>query len=313
MPADGRAHRAVAGHQRVGAVLAEQARAQHDQVGLDPAQRLVVESPRLHRLGGERLGHHVRPADQVEDHLPRLGTVGVERDAELAGVDAPERQRGLPPRLAVVVRSQQSHGVDAAGVLDPHDRGPVLGEHAGRAGPGHHPHHVEHLQAGQRGGRPPGRAPAVAAASGPPASASRRRAPPAHAARPGPRRCAGRRSGAAAAGASLLRCAAHEMAGHPQAPPVGRVRLPPEAAGGQLGAVQHVLERGDGNEQQPAVERGGQEVRLRAGGQERGDRVGQPLEVRVGQVTGPNGPEMGGPFRGRQVLVDGALLSSCRR
>uniref|UniRef100_A0A6J7Q581 Unannotated protein n=1 Tax=freshwater metagenome TaxID=449393 RepID=A0A6J7Q581_9ZZZZ len=53
--------------------LAEQAARQHDDRRVHLAQVLVVQTPRLHRLRREALGHHVGPTHEVVDHGSTLG------------------------------------------------------------------------------------------------------------------------------------------------------------------------------------------------------------------------------------------------
>src|SRR5215472_18611912 len=53
--------------------LPHQAGTQHDDVGLEFAQRFVVIAPRAHRLGRERLGYHLSPVQEIMHHFAGAG------------------------------------------------------------------------------------------------------------------------------------------------------------------------------------------------------------------------------------------------
>src|SRR5262249_54768731 len=62
-------HVTETGDSRKRPALPHQAGTQHDDVGLEFAQRLVVIAPRAHRLGRERLGHHLCPLQEILHHF----------------------------------------------------------------------------------------------------------------------------------------------------------------------------------------------------------------------------------------------------
>jgi hypothetical protein len=92
----------------LGPGLAEEATADHDEVGTHPGEARVVESPTRHHAGGEVLGDHVGPLlDQPTNQRHAGGLLHVDGEALLVGVQ--EREHG---RLLEDVRL-----------------GPVLGRH----------------------------------------------------------------------------------------------------------------------------------------------------------------------------------------
>ena len=116
----------------MGTGLAEQAGAEHHQVGLALAERVVVESEALHGLGREVLGDGLGPfVDQAPGQPDAPRVLQVERDAELADVEGVEHLRGV--EAGGGVRAQE---IRAAPGLELDDRGPVLGEVAGGDGAG---------------------------------------------------------------------------------------------------------------------------------------------------------------------------------
>ena len=50
------------------ASLSHETSAEHDQVGIDLAQGVVIQTKGLHRAGRERLGDHIRPCDKIPNN-----------------------------------------------------------------------------------------------------------------------------------------------------------------------------------------------------------------------------------------------------
>ena len=149
-PGHGRGQIAEPGEMGVRPGLPHQAGAQHDDVGLDPLERFVIEAPLAHGLGGERLGHHVGPAHQVENDLARLGFGQVEGDRQLARVHVVEQPGTVGAGLLVVERADHAHRVEPRGGFHAHDGRAVVGQNPRRARAGHGPHEVEDFHPVQR-------------------------------------------------------------------------------------------------------------------------------------------------------------------
>ena len=143
---------AVARDGRIGAGLAHQRSAQHDQARIGLTQRLVAEAPALHLAGGERLHQHVRPAREVPCHLLPASRSQVERHAELARVAVLEQAGLLGVDLPAGERPHHTGGVDPQRGLDAHDGRAVVGEHPADDRPGHDPGQVQDLQSLERCG-----------------------------------------------------------------------------------------------------------------------------------------------------------------
>ena len=144
------AHRAKAGDAGERAVLPEEAGAKHDQIGLDFAQRFVVQPPAAHGAGGERLAEDVAPADEVEQHLARLFGGEVERESEFVDVHVAEEAGVVDALFVVMEGADAAGGFDAVGALDAHDGCAEVGEQAGSGRTGNDPHEVEYFDAVER-------------------------------------------------------------------------------------------------------------------------------------------------------------------
>src|SRR6266851_7384425 len=72
------AHRAVAGQHSMQTGLSVEAAAQHDQIGLDFTQRLIIHAPGLHRSRWEVLNNDVGPVYKAQCGDARLGCSEIE-------------------------------------------------------------------------------------------------------------------------------------------------------------------------------------------------------------------------------------------
>ena len=109
--------------------LAVEARADHDEVGLDRGQRVVVEAEAAHRARREVLGDRVGPLDDEPAHeLDRLRVLQVEGDVALADVEAVEHRRALEPVRVLRPQRVDAQEVGPALRLDAQHGGAVLDE-----------------------------------------------------------------------------------------------------------------------------------------------------------------------------------------
>ena len=146
---DGSRQIAEPGKVRVGAGLAHQAGAEHDDIGLDFCERLVVKAPFAHGFGRKGLGHHVCPAHQIKNDLTRLRLGQVQGHRQFAGIHIIVQTGIVRAGLLVLKRPDHADRVKAGGGFNPHNGRSVVGQNTRRAGAGHGPHEIEHLDSGQ--------------------------------------------------------------------------------------------------------------------------------------------------------------------
>ena len=296
---DRRAHRAEPGETGQRAALPEEAAAQHDQIGFDRLQRLVVEPPRRHRLRRERLADDVGPAHEVAKHRPPLLAAQVERHAELPGVHVLVQHRLFGARLAVLVRAEAARGVDARRRLDLHDGRAVVGEDPRRGRSGHDPHEVEHLEIAERS-----EPRAVAAVT------ARRRGNRRQLARDGQHLgvvLADR--GCAAPVLDRRRAQLRERPGVPHGATETRIlAVAPVVARRELLTAVEILDGGHRRDQQPALERAVQQLLLRLGAGEVGDRAQHALILLGRLLTAEQQRRVVEPVLVPRRLVAEALL-----
>src|SRR5208282_1478187 len=127
-------HIAEAGDFRERSGLSHQARAEHYEVRVDLAQRLVFEPPSAHRLGREGLGDDVGPSHEIVHDRARGAIPEIERDSQFAGVAIGEHARAVGAELVVQIRLERARGIDSGGRLDSHDGRAIVGKNPGRGG-----------------------------------------------------------------------------------------------------------------------------------------------------------------------------------
>ena len=110
-------------------------RAEVDDAGVHLAGRLVAQTEPLDRPRSKALRHHVGPRDEAFGDVQCLGVLQIEACAQLTAVVVGEEAAAVDPRLAVAERHGQPQEVGALDALDPHHRGPVVGQvaHGDRA------------------------------------------------------------------------------------------------------------------------------------------------------------------------------------
>ena len=116
----------------LGARLAVQARADHQQVGALLHQRGVVEPPLRHRAGREVLRHRIGPEREPARDRHPLGAREVERHGELVGVQHREVVRAVEAAGRVGREAQRAQEVGALPRLDADHGRAVVGEVARR-------------------------------------------------------------------------------------------------------------------------------------------------------------------------------------
>ncbi len=75
--------------------LSLHARTQHDEVGLDLSQALVIQPPLAHGAWGKTLNHHVAHRDQTLGEFYPFGVIDIEGDAELAVIVVGKRHGAI--------------------------------------------------------------------------------------------------------------------------------------------------------------------------------------------------------------------------
>ncbi len=138
-----------------GAGIAEAADRGVDEPGVALGEPLVADAEAVHHAGAEVLDQHVGAVDQATEHLEALLLLEVDHHAALAAVDALEVAAvGAVPAGLGRERGHLARAV-AAGRLDLHHVGALVGEQHRAERPGEHLRQIDDPEALERAAHVP--------------------------------------------------------------------------------------------------------------------------------------------------------------